>query len=312
VDKVDRIDQYACKGCTKAGLGETTYKRHNVGAETPVDDVENDSDDTKALVPNSRKRKVASQRVRKLKTRKQVKQSASGLHKPLASGPATHDATPHQDDNIAKEVGPDASISSNAPHDLTTDAAGPGTLEFLRAIPEFHVLREAIRQDPHVLEIALERIQSIDPRFTQMIFENQEQLVFLLNETTDEEGSHTINGKAVPQDPGLSKYQQIADKLSMNVELVAGYNSTDQTGNVLEFNPNNYQWRQEIELRITTICERHRAIYAQMGLMKVMNLDEADFAIIREDPQAVEEFFSVHLDRLVNVQNGELQTLLVQ
>jgi hypothetical protein len=190
-----------------------------------------------------------------------VKQLVSGLHKPLASGPATHDATPHQDDNIANEVGPEASISSNAPHDLTTDAARPGTLKFLRAIPEFHVLREAIRQDPHVLEIALERIQSIDPRC-----------------------SHTINGKAVPQDPGLSKYQQIADKLSMNVELVAGYNSTDQTGNVLEFNPNNYQWRQEIELRITTICERHRAIYAQMGLMKVMNLDEADFAVIREDP----------------------------
>jgi hypothetical protein len=63
VDKVDRIDQYACKGCTKAGLGETTYERHNVGAETHVDDVENDSDDTEALVPNSRKRKVASQRV---------------------------------------------------------------------------------------------------------------------------------------------------------------------------------------------------------------------------------------------------------
>jgi len=89
-----------------------------------------------------------------------------------------------------------------------------------------------------------------------------------------------------------------------------GLQRAGQTGKALEFNPNSPRLHEEIDLRIATICERHRAIYAQIGLMKVMELNEVNFTAIRENPQATREYLGAHLDKLVDVQNGDVADLV--
>jgi hypothetical protein len=57
------------------------------------------------------------------------------------------------------------------------------------------------------------------------------------------------------------------------------------------------------------VSERQRAIYAQIGLMKVMGLNDADFTTLHGNPGAVKEVLGAHLRRLVDVQNADVESL---
>jgi hypothetical protein len=121
----------------------------------------------------------------------------------------------------------------------------------------------------------------------------------------------TINGSPVSQGQNLSAYDNITDKLNANVELLAGYNGADQTGNVFDAEFDLADAAAAIWSYIKTVVDRQRAIYIQIDLMKVMGLNAADFATLGENRQAVKDFLGAHLRRLVDVQNTDVESLVV-
>jgi hypothetical protein len=85
----------------------------------------------------------------------------------------------------------------------------------------------------------------------------------------------------------LPAYESITNKLNANVELLAGYNSADQTGNVFVADFDLDDAAVAIRSHMKTVIECQRAIYVKMGLMKVMGLDGAEIATIHGDSGAV-------------------------
>lgn len=186
---------------------------------------------------------------------------------------------------------------------------------FLRANPQFQLLRKIVHQQPHMLPVFNQKLSKLDPYLAELT--NRKPFAFnqLLSEDHDEnvkglKAHQDANPKPVPRDPDLSIYKQIADKLSANPDFEAGHNSADQTGYAFNAHLVAPDGDVDIQPRVANITELQRATYAQMGLMKVLRLDNAELTTVRENPEAVKEFLGARLNRLVDVQNADVRELV--
>jgi UV excision repair protein RAD23 len=68
------------------------------------------------------------------------------------------------------------------------EQAGTGNLDFLRNQPQFHQLRQAIQNNPQLLEPLLQQLGQTNPQLLQIIQENQDEFMNLLDEQPEGEG----------------------------------------------------------------------------------------------------------------------------
>jgi len=174
-------------------------------------------------------------------------------------------------------------------------------------------------QRPFVVDFILQQLAKANPELAEMITDRTHEFMNLYGEgayekvkiglTPQQGGGKPVRKHLVP-DPAV--YQRVTDQLNANPgpELLAGYNSARQIGDTTKANPLVPGANAGLQPRVETITDRQRAIYAQMGLMKVLRLSEVDLATLHQNPRMVRDNLGAHLDGLVEAQNTEVTELV--
>jgi hypothetical protein len=339
---VARIQNYACKSCIASGLASTTFKA--VDGEAAADGSANGPDYEEPSTAGG-KREVTLQSALEPTMGTKTKMSPSSIHKTPSDDAALG---PNNNDTVGPSGAANTNVIARA--DAETGPTIADIFKALRDRPQTQELRQIALQQPEAMKPILQRmiisqsdsaqlfqqmhraavyepqtlvlrLQNLavaHSRMAHLISQDPEQFLRLLTADVNDDGSvpqatasRTVNDKAVPEDPNLSAYERIANKLNVNTELLAGYNGTDQTGEAVTADYDLARAAAAIRPHMKTVIERQRGIYAQMGLMKVMGLDDADFALLRGDPGAVKKAMSAQIQRLAAVQNDEVMKLIV-
>jgi hypothetical protein len=347
---VSTIQHYACKDCVASGLASTTFKA--VGGEVAADGFANGQDYEETSTAEG-KHKVALQPTLEPAIGTKTKMSPSSPQEASSgnAAPAQHDNGPEKasgaaDANVIARAGANSGptnanifkvlrrrpqfqdlrqVALQQPETMESILQGLIISESSLAQQFLYLRRVHLQQPPRLLPI-LQYEAVAHSKISKLTAHDPEQFLRLLTEDVIEESNEDVNnvveGGSAPvnfnnisvlTDPNLSAYKKIADKLTANTELPAGYNSADQTGNALDAlaDADLAGANEAMRPRFESVSSRQRAIYAQVGLMKVMGLNDADFATLRENPQAFKEFLGAHLRRLVDVQNSDVESLVV-
>jgi hypothetical protein len=347
---VASIKNYACKSCVADDLAHTTFK--TVDGEAAADGSANGPDYEETSTAGGM-RKVALQSTLEPPIGTKTKMSPSSPQGKSSgdAAPIRHDNGPDEasgaaDANVIARAGANSGpinadilkvlrrrpqfqelrqVALQQPETMNSILQGLIISESSLA-QQFLYLRRVHLQQPSKLLPILQHEAIAHSKIAKLISRDPEQFLRLLTEDVSEESDDDVNNvveggsapanvndDSVPADPNLSAYKQIADKLAANTELLAGYNSADQTGNVLDAlaDADLAGANEATRPRFEAVSSRQRAIYAQIGLMKVLGLNDADFATLRETPQAFKEFLGAHLRRLVDVQNSDVESLAV-
>lgn len=122
--------------------------------------------------------------------------------------------------------------------------------------------------------------------------------------TSDQQDEVAQNNRrsSAPRESDINAYKRIADKLNVDLHYLQGYDASDAQ----QITPNA---TANVQARMADILDRNQAIHAQIGLMEIMRLDDADFAAIQAHPKAAEEFLEAHLERVIEVQQTQIKEL---
>jgi hypothetical protein len=347
---VSTIQQYACKDCMASGLASTTFKA--VDGDVAANGFANDQDYEETSTTGE-KRKVALQSTSVPAIGTKTKMSPSSPQEASSgnAAPTQHENGPEKasgaaDTNVIARAGANSGptnadilkvlrrrpqfqdlrqIALQQPETMESILQGLILSESSLAQQFLYLRRVHLQQPPKLLPI-LQYEAIAHSKIAKLISRDPEQFLRLLTENVNEGSNEdvnkdvqnggapaNVNDNSVQADPNLSAYKQIADKLAANTELLAGYNSADQTGNALDAlaDADLAGANEAMRPRFEAMSSRQRAIYAQVGLMKVMGLNDADFATLRGNPQAFKEFLGAHLRRLIDVQNSDVESLAV-
>lgn len=142
---------------------------------------------------------------------------------------------------------------------------------------------------PFVVDFILQQLAKANPELATMITERTHEFMQVYGEGAYEKVKVGLTpqqggGKPVPKRlvPDPAMYQRVTDQLNANPspELLAGYNSARQTGHTSKADRLVPGTNAGLQTRVETITDRQSAIYAQMGLMKVLRLSEVDLVTL--------------------------------